>query len=387
MRTWIRGGRIITPRQSIEDGVIVIESGRVTAIESRRQLASQPPDTRVIDGEGYYVLPGLIDLHTHGAAGSDTMDATPQALERMADFHIKHGVTAFLPTTLASSGEAIGRALENLSQSRAKKSSAQPLGIHLEGPYLSQLHRGAQPAEWLRDPIPDEYRPWLDTGLVRLIALAPELPGALQLIQEGVARGVHFSAGHTGASYEQIYKAADEGLSQATHTFNGMLGLHHREPGAVGAVLDDSRIFCEAIADGVHVHPAVLRLLVRAKGVERTVLVTDSIRAAGLPDGEYDLHGQKIIIRDGVSRTVTGGLAGSTLTMNRAVINMVRFCELSLNQAVAMATASPAAALGLTGKKGVIQPGADADIILVDDGLNVKAAMVGGELVYQPDLL
>ena len=238
--------------------------------------------------------------------------------------------------------------------------------------------------EWLRNPDPVEYRRWLKTGVVRSVTLAPELPGALQFIREGAGQGVLFSAGHTAATYEQMQAAVEAGLRLVTHTFNGMPGLHHRSPGVLGAALSDERIYCEIIADGIHVHPAVIRLLVAAKGVERVILVTDAMRAAGLPNGKYDLGGQMIDVHSGVARTPAGGLAGSTLTLNRAVTNMMELVGLTLNQAVAMATATPAAALGLTGRKGSISPGADADLILIDEQFNLKTVLVAGKRISFP---
>jgi len=383
MRLWIRGGQLLTPDQTLEDSVLVIEAGRVTAIEPVQQVAGSPADTRVISAAGLMVAPGLIDVHVHGSAGSDTMDATPEALITMAGFFVKHGVTAFLATTISQSPQAVWAAVENAARNSAGLEGAQPLGIHLEGPYLNPAHRGAQPEQWVRNPDPVEYTRWFETGIVRLVTVAPEIPGALECIRAGVRSGIRFSAGHTDASFDQVRQAADEGLSQSTHTFNGMRGLHHREPGTVGAVLGDDRIFCEVIADGVHVHPAVVGLMVRAKGVERTLLVTDAIRAAGLADGKYDLGKQMVTVREGVARTESGGLAGSTLTLNRAVFNAMRFTGLTINQALRMATTTPAAALGLSSRKGALRPGMDADAILFDASLNIQAAVVQGNLVYQ----
>jgi N-acetylglucosamine-6-phosphate deacetylase len=346
-------------------------------------MTPAPDQVEVIDAGGLMVLPGLIDIHVHGGAGCDMMDATSESLMRMSTFFVQHGVTEFLPTTITYSSEATHRAIENVLQNKTGVAGARPLGIHLEGPYLSQAYRGAQPSEFIRIPDPNEYHRWFESGIIRRITVAPELPGALELIRDGLSRGVRFSAGHTGASYVQIEQAADEGLSQSTHTFNGMLGLHHREPGALGAFLTDDRIACEVIADGVHVHPAMLRLLVRAKGVERTVLVTDAIRAAGIQDGSYDLGGQPVTVREGIARTVAGSLAGSTLTLERAVRNMMRMGGMTINQAVAMATTSPAAAVGFEGQKGEIKPGGDADIILIDSDFNVRLSMIAGRVVYR----
>jgi len=385
MRTWIQHGTVITPGQTIEDSVVVIEDGRVSAIEPRNQLTMVPTATEIIDANGLLVMPGLIDIHVHGGAGSDTMDATPNALEEMSTFFLQHGVTSFLPTTASQSIAAITRAVENAAQNLARCTGAHPLGIHLEGPYLSAAFRGAHPLEWLHNPEPAEYHRWLDCGVVQLMVLAPELPGSLELIRKGVSQGVHFSAGHTQASPLQIQAAADAGLTLSTHTFNGMAGLHHRDLGTVGALLADDRIFCEIIADGTHVHPAVLKMLLKIKGLERTLLVSDAIRAAGMTDGEYDLVGQSISVRDGVARTSAGGLAGSTLSLNEAVSNIQKYTGIPLNQAVQMATLTPAAALGLVGIKGEICPGADADILIADTELNVKAVLIGGKIVYKSD--
>lgn len=385
MNTWIRGGTVLTPDHTIENCAILLEDGRITAVEAQNQNAGNPEGVKVIDAHDLFVLPGLIDVHVHGGAGSDAMDATPQALDDMSAFFLAHGVTSYLPTTITNSPEAIRQTVDNVVHYRASRPGAQVLGVHLEGPYLCQAMRGAQPAGWLRDPDPAEYRAWFESGVVRLITVAPELPGALELIRQGTQKGISFSAGHTQASYLQVQQAADAGLNHSTHTFNGMTGLHHREPGTAGAALTDDRIYCEVIADGIHLHPAILRLVARVKGVEGTLLVTDAMRAAGLEDGQYNLGGQDITVAGGVARTSSGSLAGSTLTLNRAVKNMEDLAGLSLNQAVAMATSTPAASLGLSGQKGKIIPGADADLILVDGDLNVQMALVGGKVVYGKD--
>jgi N-acetylglucosamine-6-phosphate deacetylase len=377
VRTLIVGGQVLTPDETLDGYAVVIEDRRIAGLTDQRRL----PAERTIDAAGLRVVPGLIDLHVHGAVGSDVMDATPQALRSMEDFFLRHGVTAYLPTTMTASPPALLAALTNVANAPAS-TGAQRLGVHLEGPYVAAGQRGAQPGAWLRPPDPLEYERWFASGAVRLITLAPELPGALELIESAARHGVHTSAGHTEASYEQVRTAVDRGLRHATHTFNAMSALRHREPGAVGAVLTDDRVYAEVIADGVHVHPAVVSLVVRAKGVERVTLVTDAMRATGLADGAYDLGGQTIDVRDGVARTASGALAGSTLTLNTAVHHAQRFGQLSPNQALAMATRVPAEALGLAGHKGVLRPGADADIVLVDDDWHVHAAIVGGVLAF-----
>lgn len=381
MRTFIHNGKILTPETLLQGKTLILEDQKVRAIEAGPPSPSD--GDLVIDARGGWVAPGLIDIHVHGAVGHDASDATPEALAQMGRFMARHGVASYLPTTLSVDQEAIYAAIENVASCPQPPDGARHLGVHIEGPYFNPDYRGAQPERYLRDADPSEYEAWLRSGVVRLITVAPERPGVPELIRRGVSCGVEFAAGHTGASYEQVVQAADLGLRQATHTFNGMLGLHHRRPGTAGAVLTDDRIYAQVIADGVHVHPAMVDLLARAKGVERTILITDAIRAVGLEDGEYTLGGDTIIVKDGVSCTLDGGLAGSTLTMDAAIRNMMAFTGLSFAQVVPMATSTPAEAMGWTGKKGRLTPGADADVTLFDDRLEVCMTIVMGRVVYQ----
>jgi N-acetylglucosamine-6-phosphate deacetylase len=380
MRTLIVGGTLLTPTQSLPEHTLVIEDGAILGIEPGRPAPG--PQDQVIEAGGLWVAPGLIDVHVHGALGHDPMQATHSAIHGMARFFAQHGVTSYLPTTLAATQAQTLAAVRSLADCPQPDDGAQHLGVHVEGPYLNPDHRGAQPVEQLRDPDPAEYSAWLETGAVRLVTIAPERPGALDFIDRAVNQGVEFAIGHSGASYEQVVAAAEHGLRQATHTFNGMLGLNHRTPGTVGGVLSDDRIYAQVIADGVHLHPAVVKLVVRAKGVGRTILITDAISPTGLPDGDYQLTGLKITLKQGVSRTPAGGLAGSTLTMDAGVRNLMRFAGVSLNEALAMGSAVPAEAMGWTGRKGTLEPGADADLILLDAELNVHTTMVAGQVVH-----
>lgn len=382
MRTIIHGGTLITPHETLPNHDLIIEDGLIVSIQPAEQSLDASVDLQHIDARGLWVIPGLIDVHVHGSAGSDTMDATPAAIQTMAEFFAQHGVTSYLPTTITAPSPAIDAVIRNVITMAQPRAGAQHLGVHLEGPYIGSQFRGAQPEEWLRSPDLQEYEKWFNTGAIRLVALAPELPGAIEMIERGAHQDIRFSVGHSSASYEQVERAADHGLSQATHTFNGMTGLHHREPGAAGAVLTDERIYAEIIADGIHLHPAVVKLVVRAKGTGRTILVTDAIRAAGLRDGEYDLGGQIVNVRDGIARTSRGSLAGSTLAMDAALRNVMRFAGLTIQDALKMATTTPAEALGLSSRKGTIQPGADADLALIDPNINVLATIVNGALVY-----
>ncbi len=383
MRTIIRGGTIITPHNTLEGHALIIEAGRITALVPGAG-DEQPGDT-VITADGLSVAPGLIDIHVHGADGHDTMDATPEAIHGMARYFAAHGVTSYLPTTMAASRADTTAAVENVRNCPQPADGAAHLGVHLEGPYLNVKFKGAQPPDNLRSPDPAEYGPWFASGVARLMTAAPELDGALEMIETGVQQGVEFALGHSAADIACVTAAADRGLRQATHAFNGMQGLHHRDPGTLGAVLVEDRIYAQVIADGVHVHPAMVKLLIRAKGLNRTILITDAMRATGLSDGTYMLGDSEVIVAGGIARLASGSLAGSTLTMDAAVRNVMAFAGLTLPQALQMATAVPAEALRLAGHKGVLAPGADADIILLDGEAQVVMTMIGGNIVYRRD--
>ncbi|HTO99866.1 MAG TPA: N-acetylglucosamine-6-phosphate deacetylase [Anaerolineales bacterium] len=380
MRTIISGGTILTPERTLMGHTLVIDGERIFDL-SEQPVPSRPGDL-LIRIPGWTIVPGFIDVHVHGAQGADAMDAAPEALLGMGKYLAQHGVTGFCPTTMAAPDDAIGVVIEAFEALGAYPGSARALGLHLEGPYLNPQYRGAQPAQYLRAANVQEYGPWIRSGSVRLMTVAPEVEGVSDLIRAGVALGVEFAAGHSAASYEQTLAAADLGLRQSTHTFNGMPRLHHREPGLVGAILRDERIRAQIIADGIHVHPAMIRLLIQVKGTDRTVLITDATRAAGMPDGEYLLGSEVIHVNGGVSRTEDASLAGSTLSMDQALRNVMEHAELSLRDALPMATQTPAAALGLAHRKGSIRAGYDADLVILDGANCVQLTMVEGQVVY-----
>lgn len=382
-RVIITNGQVITPWQILEKGTVVIEGRKIVKIEEGFK-PSEGSEATIIDARGKTVAPGFIDIHVHGGDGHDTMDATPQAIQGMAQFFASHGVIGFLPTTVTAPKEAILTAIENAALcQREQVGGAQVLGVHLEGPYISPSKPGAQPVRFIRPADPDEYCEFFAWDNVRLITLAPEISENKELIAYAVQQGATVAVGHSAASYDEVLAAVSLGLSHSIHTFNGMGGLHHREPGTVGAVLTCDEITAEVIADNIHIHPAVIKLLVRAKGVERTVLMTDAIRAAGMSDGTYDLGGQLVTVKESVARIATGSLAGSTLTMDRAVRNAMAAAGLSLAEALRMASYNPALVIGMEREKGSLEPGKDADIILLDDELRVVLTMVGGKVVYQ----
>ncbi len=378
MRTAIRNGKIITPQTILHDQALIINEQTIEGLGSD----SSSPNTSVIDAQGCYVVPGFIDVHVHGGDGHDTMDATPAAIHGMAAFYAKHGVTSYYPTTMTMPAPAIQAALENVEKCPQPSKGAQHLGVHVEGPYLNLQYKGAQPPEYFRPPIPAEYGQWLETGVCKLITVAPEIAGSLEMIQELTAQGVEFAIGHSAATYDEAVKGFDAGVRQVTHVFNGMVGLHHREPGALAAILTDDRVDAQLIADGIHVHPAMIRMLIRAKGAEHVILITDAIQAAGLSDGDYSLGGQAVTVKDGIARIANGSLAGSTLTMDKAIRNMVSFTDLPLQKIIAMASAVPARAMRLS-NKGKLAAGCDADIVLLNRELEVMLTIIGGKIVYQ----
>jgi N-acetylglucosamine-6-phosphate deacetylase len=344
---------------------------------------SPQENDRLVDASDLWVTPGLIDLNTHGADGTDCMDASQDALHRMGGFFACHGVSTYLPTTITAIREAIDAAISAVTTYQVAGDDAVPQGIHLEGPYLNRERKGARPEAYLRDPNADEYQSWFSSGVERSMTLAPELPGTRSLVHYGLEEGCCFSVGHSQATYEETMQAIEAGIRQASHTFNAMQPLHHRQPGVLGAVLTDERVYAQMIVDGVHFHPAVVRLLVQAKGINRLLLVTDSMRAAGLEDGSYELGGQQVHVVQGVACLADGSLAGSTLTLDKALLHVMEYGGVSVAEGVRMATYNPVEVMDWLPQKGVLQAGSDADLAVFDVNLQVGMTFMHGKLVYQ----
>jgi N-acetylglucosamine-6-phosphate deacetylase len=364
-----------------EQADVLIEGGRILAVGPG--LAAAAAGER-IEAEGHIVAPGLVDIHVHGSAGHDTMDATREAIEGMARYFASRGVTAFCPTTMTVPAEEIMasvRAVHECQQHPVE--GAQPLGVHLEGPYIDAAKKGAQPPQHVRTAGDLDYRGFFSLGNIRLVSLAPEFEENRELITFARARGVAVAVGHSSASYEQVVEAVKLGVSQSTHTFNQMEGIHHRKPGTVGAALMLDEIYAQFIADGVHLHPAIVKMIVHLKGPDRAVLITDAIRGAGMPDGEYELGGQPITVKEGAVRLADGALAGSCLTMDQGVRNIAAFTGRPLAECLRMATLTPARAIGVAHRKGSIEPGKDADIVILTPDLEVAATVAMGRVVYR----
>ncbi len=347
-----------------------------------------------VDGSGCTLLPGFIDVHIHGSGGADVMDATPEGLETMSHFLVRHGVTGFYATTVTASHGATLAAVENAAQYVAhsrtgngeeRVAGARVLGVHLEGPFLSEAFPGAQNPAHIRPPSAAEFEELLGAGPVRMITLAPEVAGADALIGMAAAAGVRVVLGHTAATFEEATAAADAGVSQATHTYNAMTGLHHRRPGALGATLSDDRIYAQLIADGVHVHPAAMRILGRCKGPTRTLLISDAIGAAGMPEGRYEMGRLPVFVQDGACRLEDGTLAGSVLTLDTALRNFMSATGWPLVQAWPATSLSQAQAMGIDREVGRVRRGARADLVLLDSEVQVAATVVGGRLAYLRD--
>jgi N-acetylglucosamine-6-phosphate deacetylase len=381
MKICLINGVVYTADGEFKKLDLVIENGKITEMGDHYKKIDS--DIQCIDASGLWVCPGFIDIHFHGAMGKDTMDREDDALNTLSMYNTRFGVTTFYPTTWAAKPGDILSAIEMVKTHMSTVEGAQVIGIHLEGPYLDQQHKGAQLASLIRNPQEIEYQKWFDTGIVKLITCAPEIEHGIDFVKKAVAHGIRISIGHTGASYEQVLQAADYGASQATHLFNGMPPLHHREPGTVGGVLSDQRIFAQIICDGVHLHPAIVNMIYKLKTRDRVILITDSIRGAGLPDGDYDQNNQRFSVRNGVARTPEGGLSGSTLTMDRAVRNMMKFTSKPLEEILPMATSVPASEMGIAGFKGTLKPGYDADLVLLNQSFSVEKTIVKGKVVYQ----
>lgn len=383
----IENADVCLPDRVLSRGAVLVSGGRIAGIfEDGDPL---PATDERLDAEGLFLVPGFIDVHVHGGAGTDVMDAAEdgEAIGRIARFHASRGTTSFLPTTVSADRETLLAVIDGIVRAMDGPvgDGAEPLGFHLEGPFLNPARAGAQHPGAIRELAEEELAELLARagGHMRLITLAPECGGALGLIRVLREHGVTVSLGHTDADYDTARRAAEAGASHVTHLFNGMRPLHHREPGVAGFALADGRMAVELICDGIHVHPEMVRLVFAAKPPESVVLITDAIEAAGMPDGEYSLGGLPVAVRDGKAILRDGGqLAGSCLTMDRALRNAMAFTGRSLFDILPALTINPARQIGVAHRKGTIETGKDADLVLLDRDFSVIRTFVRGACVY-----
>lgn len=382
---WFQGA-VILPDRVLARGLVGVDGPRIAGVWDMESEPAPPhfePNRAENLREGY-LAPGFIDVHVHGGGGADFMDGDPEAVAVITRTHARFGTTGLLATTMTASEAEIVRALQAVRQ--APWQGARVLGCHIEGPFINPRMKGAQDERQIRPADLAEIDRWRIAAGPDLrwhVTLAPEMPGAQAAIRHLAALGAVVSAGHTDCTHAQLEAAAAAGVSHVTHLFNGMRGVHHREPGVAGGALTLPGLTVELIADGVHLHPATVALAVAARGPERTLLVTDAIRAAGMPEGEYRLADDRPVrVLGGEARLPDGTLAGSVLTMDQAVRNVHRFAGVPLHAAVAMASLNPARLHGLDDRKGAIRPGNDADLVWLDRNLIPRLVMVEGEVVH-----
>jgi N-acetylglucosamine-6-phosphate deacetylase len=379
----IDAGAIFTPIRKFSPGRIIIDGRTIQEVGAIEELRV-PDSAERVDASGLVVTPGFIDPHIHGCGGNDVMAGTFDSLNAVSRSVARHGTTAFLPTTLSSPPEILATALDQLGKSlSASFDGASPLGIHLEGPFINAQKRGTHKSSNIASPDPALLEKWIRSSNrnVRLLTVAPELDGIDKLLPVAERFGITVAMGHSNATFDEARAASDRGVCYAVHTFNAMRGFSHRDPGIVGEVLADDRIFAEIISDGIHVNPAVIRTFARAKGKARVLLVTDAISAADMPDGQYRLGGDTVQVIGGVCRDREGRLAGSTLTQESAFRNFVAWTGWSFEEALLGLTLNPAQALKLE-KKGMLEPGCDADIAILDPDFRVAMTFVGGRKVF-----
>lgn len=383
-RLLLRGGRLVGPDAVVDRGWVAVSGGRIEALGAGEPEPALADHRDVLDLDGAMVLPGFIDVHVHGAVGHEVMDGTVTGLADMSRFFATRGVTSFLATTWTAGTDETLAALAAVADATGSAlPGAQLLGAHMEGPYLSLAKCGAHDPREVRPPDLDEARRFLAAGPVRLITLAPELARAHELVDLCLDNGVRASVGHTEASFEQVVDAASWGVRHLTHTFNAMPPMHHRDPGPVGAAIMLPELLAELIADNHHVHPAVMRAFLRAKGAEGLVLITDALRPTGLGDVEFSIGGHPARVEGGVVRLADGRTAGSVLTMDRALRNLAAAGGHAPETLWRTASRNAAIAAGVDDRKGLLAPGFDADLVVVDAGVEVRATIVAGRLVYQ----
>lgn len=379
----IINGKIVTENEVLENNALIYND---KIIEFREQYTANnllQTCEEVIDAKGNYVCPGFIDVHIHGSGGHDVMDGTEESLSAISSVIAKNGVTGFLPTTMTMSKEKIYAALDNIKNFMKKKEicGAKVLGAHMEGPFINKKYKGAQAEEFIIEPSFSFIKEYVD--IIKIVTLAPEMDKDFNFIKEVKEKtDIVLSIGHSNANYEQAMEAIENGVSHATHTFNAMTPLNHRDPGTVAAILN-SEIYCELIADKIHVHPAIFKILESIKGMDKIILITDSMRAGCLHDGISELGGQKVIVKNNSARLEDGTLAGSILRLNEGLKNFINCTGKGICEAVKMVSLNPSKELGIEKQRGSLKIGKYSDIVILDKKFDVKQTIVEGKTVYK----
>lgn len=378
----ITGGRVLRGADCIKDGVVVFEGGTIGYAGPAQD--SPAPKGRLLHAAGNYVSAGFIDLHMHGGGGKNFLDGRGDSFRDIAATHARYGTTCLLATLGVAPLDVLCGQLSLVRRLREEGRGGSILGVHLEGPYINPAQAGAHPRQHIRPFDQGSLNAILDCagGVLKMMTLAPEIEGVGTLIELLIARGIVCAAGHSNAGVRESRAAFDAGVRHVTHLFNAMSGLHHRQPGLAAAALMDDRVTAELIVDGVHLHPLMVNIALRVKGWSGVLLVTDCMKALDSDGGELTVGGRRISVRDGAAYLEDGTLCGTMLTMNRAVRNVREFTGASLGEVVKLATINPARVLGLEGRKGSLDAGKDADIIIFDDDINMKTVIIGGEVVY-----
>lgn len=382
LRYGIVAEKIYTEEKIITKGMIIIEDGRIAGIVSNQDRMQVET---IYDFSSFQIIPGLIDTHIHGANGYDTMGADFTSLNEISKFLAKNGITAFVPTTVTDELINIKKALINIQDCMGRVDGAQILGSYIEGPYIGAKHRGAHPEKLIRNIELIEIQELISSlgQTVQTVALAPEKENSLTLIKYLRQRGIHVSMGHTNATYEQVQQAVTAGANIAVHIYNGMRGLHHREPGMVGAALVNDNIYTELIADFVHAHSAAMEIVLRCKPKGKVILISDAMQATGLADGQYRLGTLDVIVQDGIVRTEDGSLAGSTTTILQSVRGLIEKMDVDPLTAVHMASLNPSQLLGVEKNLGSIKIGKQADFVIVNQKFEVVMTMIKGKVIYK----
>ena len=381
MKYYVYAKQIVLDDQVIDKAYLTIEDGKFGPI-----LMEEPQDAPIKDYSNSIVAPGLVDTHIHGYKSHDVMDNDFEGIKVISEGLLSCGVTSWLPTTLTSSAQLLNDVCETIGNHYQEVIGAKIRGIFLEGPFFTEKYKGAQNPKYMSDPSVEKLAKWheLSQGLVNKIAIAPERKGVKEFIEFAKSKGVYTALAHSDATYEEAAAAVDAGANIFVHIYNGMSGLHHRNPGMVGAALSLDKVFAEMICDGQHVHPAAARVVTRARGPKETVLITDCMRAGGMGEGQSRLGEFEVVVKDGTARLKdTGNLAGSILELKQGVKNVVDWGLVSPAEALRMASLTPAQSVGIDSVCGRIAPGYEADFIVVSDQLELEATYLDGELRYQ----